>query len=90
MTHPHIDPPPIPLIKETHDGKSDKYFVKLKLRRYPTSSRSDLYEFKMSLFDNGNPEHRWELPGNNPVFTVVMVICYYVERIRRILVTSVF
>ena len=52
----HVEPPPIPLLKELHDGKSDKYFVKLKLRRYPTLSTSDLYEFKMSLFDNGRPE----------------------------------
>ena len=34
--------------------------------------------------------HRWELPGNYPVFTVVMVIYHYVERIWRILVTPVF
>ena len=25
--------------------------------------------------------HRWELPGNYPVFTVVMLIYHYVERI---------
>ena len=25
-------------------------------------------------------KHRWELPGNYPVFTVVMVIYHYVER----------
>ena len=35
-------------------------------------------------------EHRWELPGNYPVFTAVMVIYHYVERIWRILVTPVF
>ena len=34
--------------------------------------------------------HRWELPSNNPVFTVIMVIYHYVERIRRILVTPIF
>ena len=34
-------------------------------------------------------EHRWELPGNYPVFTVVMVISHYVERIWRILVTPI-
>ena len=55
MTHPHIDPQPIPLIQETYDGKSDKYFVKLKIRRDHTSSTSELYGFKMSLFDNGKP-----------------------------------
>ena len=53
---PHVDPPPIPLIKEKHDGNSEKYFVKLKIRKDPTSPMSDLYEFKMSLFDNGYPE----------------------------------
>ena len=34
--------------------------------------------------------HRWELPGNYPVFTVVMAIYHYVERIWRILVTPIF
>ena len=56
MTPPHVDPSLIPLIKENHNGKSEKYFVKLKLRRDPTSSTSNLYEFKMSLFDNGEPD----------------------------------
>ena len=56
MTPPHVDPSLIPLIKENHNGKSEKYFVKLKLRRDPTMSTSDLYEFKMSLFENFDPE----------------------------------
>ena len=30
--------------------------------------------------------HRWKLPGNCPVFDVVMVIYHYVEIIWRILV----
>ena len=34
--------------------------------------------------------HRWELPGNYPVFTVVMVIYHDVERIWKILVTPNF
>ena len=34
----------------------DKYFVKLKLCRDPTSSTSELYDFKGCLFDNGDPE----------------------------------
>ena len=34
--------------------------------------------------------HRWELPGNYPVFTVVMVIYHYLERIWIILVTPNF
>ena len=56
VTHQHVDPPPIPLTQEIYYGKSNKTFVKLKLRRDPTSSTSDLYDFKMSFFDNGNPE----------------------------------
>ena len=55
MNNPQVDPRQIPLIKEKHDGKSDKDFVILKLCRDPMSSLSDLYEFKMSLFDNVNP-----------------------------------
>ena len=56
INHPHIEPPLIPLIQETHDFRLDKYFVKLKLRRDPTSSTLNLYEFKMSLIYNGKPE----------------------------------
>ena len=56
MTQPHVDPPSIPLMKENHDGKSDKYFVKLKMRRDTTLPTLELYEFKMSLFDNGKPK----------------------------------
>ena len=56
VNHPHVEPPPIPLIQETYDRKLDKYFIKLKLRRDHMSSTSDLYELKMSLFENGEPE----------------------------------
>ena len=56
VTLPHIEPVPIPLIQETYDGKLDKYFLEIKLRRDPTSSTLYLYESNMSLFDNGNPE----------------------------------
>ena len=48
----HVEPPLIPIIKVKHVDKSEKYFVKLKLCRYPTSATSDLYDFKMDLFDN--------------------------------------
>ena len=34
-----------------------------------------------------SPEHGWELSGDYPVFTVVMVIYHYVERIWRVLIT---
>ena len=56
MTQPHAEPPPTPLIEEKHDGKSEKYFLKLKLRGDPTLPTSDLYEFKMYLFDNNELE----------------------------------
>ena len=55
-TQAHVESLPIPLTKGTYDGKLDKYFLRLKLRRYTKSSTSDLYEFRMSLFDNGDPE----------------------------------
>ena len=51
----HIEPPPIPLVKETSTGNSYGDNVKLKLRSYTTSSTSDRYEFMMSLFDHGEP-----------------------------------
>ena len=38
MAQVHVEPPPTPLIKVKYDGKSDKDFVKLKLRRDTTSS----------------------------------------------------
>ena len=34
--------------------------------------------------------HIWDLPGNYPIFNIVMVIYHYVERIWRILVTLNF
>ena len=56
-THPaHVEPTPVPLIKETCNGKSEKYFVKLKLRRDPVSSTLKLCEFRMYFFDHGKPE----------------------------------
>ena len=56
MTQPHVEPPPIPLIKTNHGVKSDKYFVTLNLRKDPTLPTSDPYEFKMSFFGNGKIE----------------------------------
>ena len=41
----HMEPPLVLLIKSKHDDKSDKDFVKLKLRRDPTSENLDLYGF---------------------------------------------
>ena len=36
------------------------------------------------------PHHRWELPGNYPVFTVLMVIYRYVEKIGEFLLPQIF
>ena len=52
----HVDPPPSTLIKSKNDEKPDKYFIKIKLRKDPTSEKLDLYECKMDLFDNVHPE----------------------------------
>ena len=51
----HVEPPPIPLVKETSTSKLDGDQYKLKLRRYPTYSTSDLYEFRISLSEHGKP-----------------------------------
>ena len=56
MAQSHVEPPPIHLINWTYGGKLEKDIVNLKLCRDPTSSTSDLYELRISFFDNGNPE----------------------------------
>ena len=50
----HVGTPPIPILESNNKYKLDKYCVKIKFRRYPTSQKLDLYGFKMSLFDNLN------------------------------------
>ena len=52
----HVKPLPNPLIKIKHNDNLDKDLINIKLRRDPGSQKLDLYEFKMSLFDNVNPE----------------------------------
>ena len=52
----HMEQPLIPLIKVKNDDKPDKYFVEIKLRRDPVSEKSNPYEFKIAMFDNGEPE----------------------------------
>ena len=49
-----------------------------------------LIAFSLACWLSASSTHRRELPGNYPVFTVVMVIYHYVERIWRILVTPIF
>ena len=42
MNQAHVEPRPIPLMNGTCDGKSDKYFVKLKLCRDSTPTSMSL------------------------------------------------
>ena len=42
----HVNPAPIPLIKNKNNEKLDKYCVKIKFYRDPTLQKSDLYELK--------------------------------------------
>ena len=53
----HVEPSPITLIIINNDAKSEKDWVKIKFCRDPTSEKSDLYEFKMDLFDNVDLEY---------------------------------
>ena len=52
----HVETTPIPIIKRKNDEKLDKDAVKIKFRRHLTSKNPGLNEFKISLFDNDNPE----------------------------------
>ena len=52
----HVEPSMIPFIKEISTGKSDGDYVKLNLGIDPTSSTSDLYEFRVSSFDHDRSE----------------------------------
>ena len=54
--HMHVEPPQVLFIKSKNDTKLDKYGVKIKLRRDPTSEKLDIYGLKIHFFDNGNPE----------------------------------
>ena len=52
----HVEPPPIPFMKENSTGNSYGYYVKLNICRDPTYSTFYLYEFRMYLFDHGETE----------------------------------
>ena len=52
----HFEPLLLPLIKSKNDDKSDKYFIKIKLRRDMMSKRWDPYDFKMAFFGISEPE----------------------------------
>ena len=49
-----MEPHPIPLLKSWIDMKSYKYYAKIMLLKYPMSETPDVYNLKMTLFDNGD------------------------------------
>ena len=42
----HMEPHPIPVIKSNNDKKSENDSIKIKLRRYDTSEKLDMYKLK--------------------------------------------
>ena len=52
----HVDSSLITIIKSENYEKLDKYYIEIKLVRYPTSENLDPYKFKIALFDNSDPE----------------------------------
>ena len=51
-----MEPLSTPLIKIMNETKAEMDDVKIKVCRDPTQEKSDMYELKMALFDNGEPE----------------------------------
>ena len=60
-------------MKETSTSKSNGDYFQLKLRRYPTSSTSDLCEFRMSLFYHGESEEFFLFMRNFQMTLVALV-----------------
>ena len=52
----HLELPLITLIKSNNDKKLDKGYVEIKFHGDPASAKPDIYEFKTTLLDNGDPE----------------------------------
>ena len=46
----YVEPPPIPLIKSRIGLKTERDYVKIRLRRNPTSENLDIHEFKIAFF----------------------------------------
>ena len=51
----NVDPSQTTLIKIKLGLKTERDYVKSKLRRITTSEEYYMYELKVDLFDNGNP-----------------------------------
>ena len=64
--------------------------IAMNLTSKTMKTRGGVKPLSRSKYSNPPPRHRWESPGNYPVFTAVMVIYHYVERIWRILVSPFF
>ena len=71
---------------DSADGARTKHGA-LARREYGLLAPEEAAGNPASADPQGSGDHRWEVPGNYPVFTVVMVIYHYIERIWRILVT---
>ena len=54
------------------------------------ASSTPIWNLPQILSLSPSSNHKWELPGNYPVFAMVMVIYHYVERSCRILVNPNF
>ena len=54
--HVHVYPPPIYPIKNELESKSENFLTKI-LLRHPMSATSDLYEYKMALFEMVNQKN---------------------------------
>ena len=81
----HLEPLPIPLIKETSTGNSDGDSVKIKFYRDLTSSTSDIYEFRMSLFDHGEPEEFLLFARNFKMIIAASVKIETLEKVQYLL-----
>ena len=55
-----IEPPPISMIKKDVDIK-DENIIKIKLRRNPSSTTSEKYEFKVGTFNSSPQEEILQL-----------------------------
>ena len=69
--------------------KADVDNVKLKLSK-SNCSLTSCCNAPMTNTYHPSEDHRWDLPGDYPVFAVVTVIYHCVERIWIILVTPIF
>ena len=52
----HMYPPHTHLIKRNIELNSDHHYIYIKLRINPTLKATDMYDFKIALFDNGKLE----------------------------------